>query len=147
MLATWRLYAYAAVFLVIGGVLWRLNYLSHKADRLEHANKYLVSSLKTERENTRKANEASQAYQSDLRRVESERSNVPVVRLCHGAPKLPAAPAPGRPDAAPEGHVSGAAAEDPVAGPDIGAELLEYGIACEANALQLDRLQRWVRGR
>jgi hypothetical protein len=97
-----------------------------------------------ERENLKKANEASNAYQGDLKRLESERSNVPVVRLCKPA-RVSTPGAPSGSDAEAPGHVGEEAAFHP--GPDIGDQLLEYAIAAEANMLQLERLQGWVRNR
>ena len=135
-----KFYAYigiAITALAAAGYVW---HLKGKADRVD----VLEATLKNERESTRKANEASKQYQADLSKLQSERTKPLSVRLCRPAPK-PAAPR--RPDDAPTGHVGEAPAADIVAGPDIGDALLEYGIACEANMLQLDRLQKWVRAR
>jgi hypothetical protein len=140
-----KLYLYGALAIVMLAIT-ATAYIQTK--RLHSAKVELATAtatIKAERESTRKANEASNAYQADLRRLESERSNVPVVRLCKQTRKAPVSPTSSGSDAAPTGHVSEEAPPDP--GPDIGADLLEYGIACEANMLQLDRLQKWVRDR
>jgi hypothetical protein len=135
-----RLYAYIGIAITVlaaAGYVW---HLKGKADLVD----VLEATLKNERESTRKANEASKQYQADLSKLQSERAKPLSVRLCRPAPK-PAAPRGS--DDAPTGHVGEAPAADTVAGPDIGDALLEYGIACEANMLQLDRLQKWVRAR
>lgn len=144
-----RLYIYAAIALALAGLAWRYHYVTKALASTKQELATAAATLAAERENTRKANEASKAYQSDLARLERERADVPVVRLCNKAPSLPSSRAPSRPDAASAGHVGEAAAADPgpSVGPDIGGELLDYGIACEANMLQLERLQQWVRDR
>jgi hypothetical protein len=149
-----KLYAYIALALMLAGAGLYVRHLAVKAGERDAA----VAALEGERaartaeraavaHELKIAQEASNAFQSDLRRLESERADVPVVRLCRARPAaVPAAsPATERPDAAGTGHVGQAPAVD--TGPDIGAQLLEYGIACEANALQLERLQGWVRAR
>jgi DNA-binding MarR family transcriptional regulator len=134
-LRLWLYIGIAITVLAAAGYVW---HLKGKADRVD----VLEATLKGERESTRKANEASKSYQADLTRLQSERAKPLSVRLCRPASK-PAAPR-GSNDA-PTGHVSEAAAAD--IGPDIGDALLEYGIAAEANMLQLERLQAWVRAR
>lgn len=142
-----RLYIYTAIALALLGALWRYHYVSTALTRTRAELATATATLAQERENTRKANEASKAYQSDLARLERERADVPVVRLCNKSPSLPASRATPRPDAEAPRHVSEAPSGDPEPGPDIGAALLDYGIQCEANMLQLERLQEWVRNR
>lgn len=141
-----RLYIYAGIALAFVSLFIHDRWTAKRYEHQKAANVTLTATINAERENTRKANEASNAYQADLRRLEDERSNTPVVRLCKPARVRPAATTAGS-DAEAAGHVGGEAAENLVAGPDIGADLLEYGIACEANMLQLDRLQGWIRNR
>jgi hypothetical protein len=149
-----RLIIYGIAFLAIAGVVWAGVHVWNKAQRLDQVEReysdYRESVKKLQAEQQRQlkiAQEASHAYQTDLRRLESERHDVPVVRLCKSKPQ----PVPAESgtsagsDAATSGHVGGETPAD--IGPDIGAELIEYGIACEANALQLERLQEWVRAR
>ena len=135
-----KVYAYLAAALALAGGLWYVHHLQVKAARVDAA-EAMVTNLQ---QSLRKANAASQAYQADLTRLNAERSKPLSVRLCRPV-RAPAAPA-GSDAAAPE-HVGEAPAVDSVAGPDIGDQLLEYAIDAEANALQLERLQEWVRNR
>jgi hypothetical protein len=151
-----RLYAYlAAALLLLAG----LGYVKHLHGKAAERDAAVAQARAAERRYTdlqalhavqiKKAEDASNAYQSDLQRLERERSQpVPVVRLCKRSATVPAArPAASGSDAAEAGHVGETAAGDSGAGPDIGQALIEYGLACEANGLQLDRLQEWVRAR
>jgi hypothetical protein len=105
-----------------------------------------VAALRAARDHELKiAKEASDGYQKDLARLERERDSIPVVRLRKCPPVSTAGTAASRPDAEASRRVGETTAED--TGPDIGAALIEYGIACEANMLQLERLQDWVRSR
>jgi hypothetical protein len=131
----------------IGGVLAHDHYVTKKLNatrvELRQANANYTA-LRTAYDHERKiATEASHAYQTDLARLERERSNVPDVRLCkRPASSVPATTAAAeRPDAASPPDDGGEAS------PDIGPALLDYGIACEANQMQLMRLQEWVRAR
>jgi hypothetical protein len=144
-----RLYLYAAAAMALLALFWHDRHVTKRLESTKAALSVAEATITAERENTRKANEASNQYQASLRDLERERANVPVVRLCRPPSAVSARPAAGRPDATAAGHVGEAAAGDPVeaVGPDIGAELLAYGIDCEANALQLERLQGWIRNR
>lgn len=139
-----RIYIFAAIALALAGSAYYVHHLRTRNAALTAELDTARASLVAERENTRKANAASNLYQADLTRVSHERDNALHVRLCHSPAVRTGAAASGS-DAAPTGHVGEASAGDP--GPDIGDALLEYGIACEANQLQLARLQEWVRGR
>jgi hypothetical protein len=141
-----RLYVYAAIGLAIAGLIWHDRYQTKRADRLAAELSTATETLLAERENVRKANAASQAYQTDLARLESERRKPLSVRLCR-SPAVPATRTASGPDAAPTGNVGEAATGDSGAAPDIGDQLLNYAIDAEANMLQLERLQGWVRGR
>jgi hypothetical protein len=149
-----RLYLYIALALIALATLGYVKHLHTKAGERDAA----VAALTTERaartaeraahaHELKIAREVSHAYQSDLSRLQAERDRPLTVRLCKPRPvAVPAASrATERSDAASSGHVGREAAQDP--GPDIGDQLLEFGIACEANALQLTRLQEWVRAR
>ena len=143
-----RLYLYAAAALAVAGLAWFAKHQYDRASvatlRAETAEASIVTLTKAHAHQLKIAQEASNGYQNDLRRLESERARVPVVRLCR-PPRAAGVPASGAAangsDAAGAGHLGGEAS------PDIGAALIDYGIACEANALQLDRLIQWVRSR
>ncbi len=148
-----RFYLIGVAVLALAGLLWHDHHQTQRANREARRADTAESSLTTLRAavaHERKiAKEASDGYQKDLAELQRERTGVPVVRLCKPArAAVPAAAgAAGGPDAAGAGRVGEAPALDPVEGPDIGAALIDYGIACEANALQLTRLQEWVRAR
>jgi hypothetical protein len=145
-----KLYIYLALGLALLGAGLYVRHLAVKAgerDAAVEAYEALQESMATLKEaharEIKNAQEQSNGYQSSLRRLESERARVPVVRLCRSA--SPAVPAIG---SAPSGsHAASAPDDGGSASPDIGAALIDYGIACEANMLQLDRLRAWVAGR
>lgn len=139
-----------AVAAALGGLLYHDRHETHRANEAvaraataEASIKTLQAAYERERANAQKA---SNDYQNDLARLANERSSVPVVRLCHSPKPVPAASSTtSGPDPASAGHLGDETAQD--SGPDIGPALLEYGIACEANALQLDRLIQWTKSR
>jgi hypothetical protein len=152
-----RLAIYAIAALALIGGIWYVKRLHATAARVpvlerqvaqERAN---MAALQAARAHELKiAKDASDGYQKELQRLELERSNTPVVRLCkpvrNPAVSASAGTASG-PNAAEAGREPQPIAGDSEPGPDIGAALIEYGLACEANGLQLDRLQEWVKSR
>jgi hypothetical protein len=141
-----RLVIYAIAALALIGGIWYVKRLHATAARVpvlerqvaqERANMAALQAAKAHE--LKIAKDASDGYQKDLQRLELERSNAPVVRLCKPV-RNPAV-------SASAGTASGPNAGDSEPGPDIGAALIEYGLACEANGLQLDRLQEWIRSR
>lgn len=161
-----KLWAYLAIAVALAGFLAYGAHIVKKANRTDAAESALVAerhnnavrisqiekeaaaSLALERENTRKANEVSAKYQNDLVALQRERA-APLgpIRLCRPKAETVAISATGGSNDPATGHVSEATADDLVAGPDISDQLLEYGIDSEANKLQLERLQEWVRNR
>lgn len=144
----YRLIAYGIAALLVVGYIAKERIQAKQLQETRSALKTATATIVAERENTRKANEASDRYQADLNRLSTERSKPLSVRLCRSARVQPPG-APGGPDAASAGHVGEAAAGDSgsIPGPDIGDQLLNYAIDAEANMLQLERLQQWVRER
>jgi hypothetical protein len=147
-----KLYLYAAAALAVLALIAYEVRVHKKAARVDVAEAAVaqahadMAALRAARDHELKiAKEASDGYQKDLARLERERDSVPVVRLRKCPPVPAAGTAASRPDAEASGRVGETTAED--TGPDIGAALIEYGIACEANMLQLERLQEWVRSR
>jgi hypothetical protein len=145
-----KIYLAIAALVALAGAGLYVRHLAVKAgerDAAVAAYEALQASMATLKEaharEIKNAQEQSNGYQSSLRRLESERARVPVVRLCRSA--NPAVPAAG---SAPSGsHAASAPDDGGGASPDIGAALIDYGIQCEANMLQLDRLRAWVAGR
>jgi hypothetical protein len=139
-----KLYIYGAIALALGYLLWHERHLAHvvKAQKIEIAN---MAALEAAHAHELKiAKDASDGYQADLKRLESERSSepAPVVRLCrtpHAVPAESGTPAGSNPASAPN--------DVEAAQTDIGPALIEYGLQCEANMLQLDRLRQWVESR
>jgi hypothetical protein len=148
-----RLWLYVAALAALAGAGLYLHHLQEKASRVdaaearaEAAENQITAERAARAHEQRIAKEASDGYQNDLRRLEFERASIPVVRLrkCPASVSAGSAAAAG-PDAAGAGRGGEEAAAD--LGPDIGAALIDYGISCEANALQLTRLQEWVLAR
>lgn len=144
-----KLYIYGAIALALIAAGLYLHNLQERASRVdaaearaEAAENQITAERAARAHEQRIAKEASDGYQNDLRRLELERAAVPVVRLRKCPVAVPAGgSAASGSDAAGTGHVGEEAAAD------IGAALIAYGIACEGNALQLTRLQEWVRAR
>lgn len=150
----WRLAPYIVGAALLIAALWVVNGWRMEAAKVPAYKAALIAKDKRitqEMDNARKANEASDGYQKDL--AELQRASLtpfPSVRLCKRAPVttgLPASGATRGSDAAAPGLVAEAPKGDLVEGSDLGPDLLMYGIACEANALQLGQLQKWVRDR
>lgn len=147
---------------------WRLDSARLKVEKTErkveqqqHAAKVsqLEERVAIEIENTRHANEVSDAYQKHNAQLEADRADTPVrtVRMCHpaapgGLPAATAGAAAGGHHAAGSEGLSQAPGQDPRDrwsddGPDIGPEL--YALTDEADrcASQRDSLQDWIRNR
>jgi hypothetical protein len=144
-----RLYAYIAAALLLAGFIGYVAYLKHRADKVEGLEQTIAFeqaaklALQQAYEHERKINdEASNAYQAELRRIRDTPS-VGVVRLCRSPTGYVPAPDPAaaRPNDAPAGRV------EVEAGDDIGPALDRYGSDCEAVSAQLRGLQGWVRAR
>jgi hypothetical protein len=158
-----RFYIYAAVAAFIAFLMWKedrqtkkLNARNADIAHLESQVGLLQSALANAHENVRKANEASQKFQTELSDLETRQRAEPIgaVRLCSRIENLPAAPAASTSaagsDAASAERVAGPPEEDSrlwSAGRDIGPDLDDYGRDCEAVGIQLGILQEWVRSR
>jgi Flp pilus assembly protein TadB len=146
-----KLYIYAAAALALIGAALYVNQLQKKASRVdaaearaEAAENQVTAERAARAHEQRIAKEASDGYQNDLKRLATERAvPAPVVRLCRSAPR----PVPTEGGTATGLDAGGAADHVEAAQTDIGPALMDYGIACEANALQLTRLQGWIMDR
>jgi hypothetical protein len=139
-----RFFIYAAIAAAFAFVLMREKWAVDKAKLLSAENTQLVATLSAERENTRKANEASAKYQADLAQLRTDRSDNPLPAVVCKRARVPAA------STAPAGLDAARPADDPpedAGDRDIGPLLDDYATACEANLIQLTRLQEWVRSR
>lgn len=128
---------------------WREDAATLLIEREAHAKEVvrLNDRIVAEITNTRKANEASNRYQAriaELEKPEPTATPFPAVRVCNSAPaRVPEARAASGSDAA-------AAPDDAPADEgnrDIGPDLKAFALRCEANAIQLDELQNWIRNR
>lgn len=136
-----KLYGLIALAIAMASGLLYHRHVVKQRDRLQIALSAADAVISGLKHDAKIAKEASDAYQADLTRLSSERAKPLSVRLCRSPAVQAGSAAAERPGSASAGHVGEEASRD------IGGELLEYGIACEANALQLDRLQQWVRSR
>lgn len=149
-----KLYIYAAIGLAIAGILAHDHWLSRKLKaaneqvtvqrlRADQAEIQVKAEQEARKHEQTIAKQASDAYQADLARIRAE-PDFGVVRLCR-KPSLPPAGSPtgasSGPDVSPSGHVE---SEDAT---DIGPMISAFVEDCEANASQLESLQRWVLSR
>lgn len=112
------------------------------AVEISHVKEEAAAALAAIAANLKKAEVSSNAYQKDLAVLNAQRNEPLSVRVCRSAKPVPApSSAPGGSDAA------STASNAEAAQTDIGPALIEYGLTCEANGLQLTRLQEWVRAR
>jgi hypothetical protein len=153
-----NLILYAVAALLLAGVLWKVNDWREDSAQLaiERVQWHDALAAKDKRiaqeiDNARKANESSDDYQKRLHALEDQRLEpFPSVRLCKqptSAARVSASATASGSDAAATADIVKEAEGHSEPGPDIGPALLEYGLQCEANALQLDRLQEWIRHR
>lgn len=147
MLGGWQLKLIAAGLLLaaIGGAVWHVKSVTAERDEYRAQARQLTASLKAEQEDRRKADAKSAEFQKDLKDLRADRADNPLPAVVCKRPRLlPAASeAAPRPDGA-------RPADDPpedAGDRDIGPQLDEFATACEANLIQLTRLQEWVRGR
>jgi hypothetical protein len=146
-----RLIAYGLAALAVAGLYWRYHYVTNAlADARAEASQLHAdySALKAAyAHSTKIAKDASDGYQADLKRLEGERSQPLSVRVCKPAKAAVPAQSGAASGSSPTSPPNNGGEVAPDIGPDIGAELLEFGIQCEANALQLDRLIQWTKAR
>ena len=143
-LSTFRLYAYGAIVVLAGLAYWRYSYVSDARDEAEAKLTAVTADLKSEQVNRKKADEASNRYQGRIRDLEDQRTadGFGVISVCRRPTvKLQPANASASPDAGP-------VRSDPPpveVSVDVGPAADLYGTRCEANRIQLEELQRWIR--
>lgn len=138
-----------AVFLAILGVVnWQKVRAEKRARVAETALELAHAEIEAERENTRKANEASERYAISLEQLKAARAAIPtrVVRLCNTPSVSQAGATPGTDATGAEG-LPQAPGPDNSAGPDVGGELYDLADEADQCAVQLEALQDWVRNR
>jgi len=149
-----RFYIYAGIAALLGYLLWREHYLSHKLTATRAELSTATATLKAERLNTEKANAAAEKYALSLENLKAARSATPVrtVRLCNGPASVPRSATAARTDESGSAEFSpppGSDTKDRWSddGPDVGPYL--YALADEADTCHatLEALQGWVRGR
>lgn len=137
-----KLYIWAAIALAFAGVLWHDHHQTKRANRLAEKANVLQASLVAEQESRRKADESANRYAKRINALRGPRSPPPVL-LCKLPRSVPhASIAASGTDASPVADDSGVL-EDV----DIGPRLDLSFLACEANLIKLEELQRWVRER
>jgi hypothetical protein len=143
-----RLYIYAGLALAFAGLAVALKVQTGRLDRVKDENRQLTATVKAERENVRKANEASEKYAISLENLKAARAATPTrsVRLCVNS-SVPEAGASPRADAADSKGLSEAPGRNIEAGPEIGPDV--YNLADEADLCpaKLEALQQWIRDR
>lgn len=142
-----RFWIYGAVAAAIGFLLWRDHHQTTKLNVRTAEVRELTATLKLEREHRRRSDEASNRYQARIQELEAQRTadGFGAVRLCR-RPVIRVSPAAGGPDVPAVPDELEPAWRDIEVGRDIGPELERFGYECEANAIRLDELQRFIRG-
>jgi len=153
-LSTFRLYAYAAILLVITAGYFRYAYVLHQRDAATKEAKELVTerdqakadyaAYKADAEAKAKLNkETRDVLQARLHDIESQRD--PVRLRCYAVSSVPSAAPQGGPAAGAVGTAQGR--EPEAAAFDPGPDLEQYGADCAANTAALTTLQEWERAR
>lgn len=148
-LILWGIVALAAAGLLFTVNHWRTQAAEFKVAKVEWKRTLAAKDhlLAIERNNTRKANEASTTYQGRLRDLELDRTahGFGDIRVCRRPVfRMPATgAASGGSNAAPVQSDAGAVEMSA----DVGPAASVFGSRCEANWIQLEELQNWVRNR
>lgn len=132
-----------AVFMAILGVVnWQKVRAEKRARVAETALELANAEIEAERENTRKANEASERYAISLEQLKAARAAIPtrVVRLCN-------TPSVSQAGATPGTDATGAEGLPQAPGPDIGGRLYDLADEADQCAVQRDALIDWIRNR
>lgn len=158
-----RLYLYAGIALAFAALFIHDRWTAKRYEHQKAVSATLTATINAERDNLKKANEASERYAISLENLKAARELTPVrsVRLCRNAPVREAGTAPGT-DAQGDARHPQEAGFHPGygsgihtgqvdrwgdAGPDIGPAL--YGLADEKDQqlAMCAELQDWVRNR
>jgi hypothetical protein len=143
-----RLYIYGLVGLAFVGLVFALKVQTGRVGALKDENGRLAATIAAERENVRKANEASEKYAVSLENLKAARAATPVrsVRLCvnTGVPETRATT--GTAPTSAEG-LQEALGSNIKASRDIGRELYELADEADLCPAKLEALQDWVRNR
>jgi hypothetical protein len=158
-----RLYAYAAVALAIVGLFIHDRWMTKRYEHQKSVTATLTATLAAERDNTRKANEASERYAISLENLKAARELLPVrsVRLCNSRGVQQAAATPGTDAQSDPGHPSEAGFNPGYgsglqsgqvdrwsdSGPDIGPVLYALADEKDEQLAMCKALQDWVRAR
>lgn len=135
----------AVLVVLLGLAFWQIDRQKERISKQRVEIKSLDDTLKAERENTRKANEAAKRYQTRADALEADRRNnpLPPVRVCRSPSSVPKTAATAVPGEAAQADNSGADAGDSD-GRDIGPQLDQFATDAELNLIQCQELQRWV---
>jgi hypothetical protein len=149
-----RLYLYAAAAALLGYLLWREHYLTHKLSATRTELTTATATLNAERENTRKANAAAERFAISIENLKAARADTPVriVRLCHAAASVPAVTTTFGTDATDAGRLPPAVGSDPKDrwsddGPDVGPALYAEADRADTCHATLTALQEYERNR
>jgi hypothetical protein len=137
-----RLYLYAAAALLLGYLLWHERHLAHALADSKAANKQLAATIKTERENTRKANEAEKNVIAKLDALERDAREHPLPKLRCRAAVVPKAAGTAISGEAAQADDTGADAVDF----DPTPELDHFATDAEANVVQCTEAIKYLEG-
>jgi hypothetical protein len=141
---TWKLIGIGIVLATIAGIIAHDHWISRKYQATKAELVQANATITAERENTRKANEAAQRFQarSDALEADKRDNPLPAVRVCKSA-RVPQTGTATVVNEAAETHDAPADEGDR----DIGPALDEFATDSEANLIQCQELQEWVRAR
>lgn len=142
-------HALAAIVALIA-ISWGVHTLREQGrDELRPQVQQLTAALAAERANRKRAEEASNAYQSELASVRARPRSTSPVRLCVAAPSVPGAGYTARGSdgsASRAGGDAGSAGADFAQGADIGPDLRALALEADELNARLRALQKWAAG-
>lgn len=138
--------AIAVLVVLLGLAFWQIDKQKERISKQRVEIKTLDNTLKAERENTRKANEAAKRYQTRYDDLEADRRNnpLPPVRVRKCTSIVPQAGATAVPGEAAQADDTGADAGDSY---DIGPALDDFATDAHQNLIQCEELIKWVQDR
>ena len=141
-----KLYIYAAIALAFAGLLARDHIVTKQRNAANARASVAEATLAAQIENTRKADEAAKRHETRADALEADRRDnpLPAVRVCRKPASVPQSGTAAVAHEAAEANDAGAHESDRD-GADIGPALDDFATDAEANLIQCEELQRWLR--
>lgn len=141
-----RFWIYAGIAAAFAFLIWREHRSTARANQLAAQNTVLKGTIEIERENLRKANEATQRESKRQDALETERRNnpLPPVIVYRGPRVSTTCPGTAVIGEAAQADDTGENAGDSDAGIDISVKLDDFATDSESNLIQCEELIRWA---